>query len=50
MDDRVRSWAKLERADAGPRWANLRYPIDYQAIVYYSARKRGRARPELGLM
>jgi Fe-S cluster assembly protein SufB len=37
-----RHWAALERAEAEPRWANIRYePIDYQGIVYYSAPKRG---------
>ncbi len=36
-----RHWATLERAQAEPRWANIRYaPIDYQKIVYYSAPKR----------
>jgi Fe-S cluster assembly protein SufB len=35
-----RHWAKMERADAEPKWANIRYgPIDYQGIVYYSAPK-----------
>jgi Fe-S cluster assembly protein SufB len=33
-----RHWAKLEQADAEPKWANVRFgPIDYQAITYYSA-------------
>jgi Fe-S cluster assembly protein SufB len=36
-----RHWASLERADAEPKWANIKYgPIDYQEIVYYSAPKR----------
>jgi Fe-S cluster assembly protein SufB len=36
-----RHWQTLKRADAEPRWANIRYaPIDYQKIVYYSAPKR----------
>jgi Fe-S cluster assembly protein SufB len=36
-----RHWAKLEQAGAAPRWANVTYPpIDYQAIVYYSAPKQ----------
>jgi Fe-S cluster assembly protein SufB len=36
-----RHWATLERSAAEPRWANVKYPpIDYQAIVYYSAPKR----------
>jgi Fe-S cluster assembly protein SufB len=35
-----RYWAKLERAEAEPKWANITYgPIDYQDIVYYSAPK-----------
>jgi Fe-S cluster assembly protein SufB len=38
-----RHWVKLERSAGEPRWANVTYPpIDYQAIVYYSApRKSG---------
>jgi len=33
-----RHWASLEKADAEPKWANIKYgPIDYQNIVYYSA-------------
>ena len=35
-----RYWAKLEKAEAEPKWANIHYgPIDYQNIVYYSAPK-----------
>jgi Fe-S cluster assembly protein SufB len=35
-----RYWAKLEKSQAEPRWANIHYPaIDYQAISYYSAPK-----------
>jgi Fe-S cluster assembly protein SufB len=35
-----RHWAKLEKAEAEPKWANVKYPpIDYQDIVYYSAPK-----------
>jgi Fe-S cluster assembly protein SufB len=35
-----RHWAKLEKAEAEPKWANVTYPpIDYQDIVYYSAPK-----------
>src|SRR6202521_2769061 len=31
-------WASLEKAQAEPKWANIKYgPIDYQNIVYYSA-------------
>ncbi len=36
-----RHWASLEKAQAEPKWANLKYaPIDYQNIVYYSAPKQ----------
>ena len=36
-----RHWASLEKAQAEPKWANVRYgPIDYQEIVYYSAPKQ----------
>ncbi|HYY68466.1 MAG TPA: Fe-S cluster assembly protein SufB [Terriglobales bacterium] len=36
-----RHWAKLEKAEAEPKWANIHYgPIDYQAITYYSAPKQ----------
>ena len=36
-----RQWASLEKAQAEPKWANVRYgPIDYQEIVYYSAPKQ----------
>ncbi len=35
-----RHWAKLEKAEAEPKWANVKYaPIDYQDIIYYSAPK-----------
>ena len=35
-----RHWAKLEKSQAEPKWANIHYPaIDYQAISYYSAPK-----------
>ena len=35
-----RHWAKLEKADAEPKWAKIHYPaIDYQAVRYYSAPK-----------
>jgi Fe-S cluster assembly protein SufB len=35
-----RYWAKLAKAEAEPKWANITYgPIDYQDIVYYSAPK-----------
>jgi len=30
-----RHWASLEKAQAEPKWANVKYPpIDYQNIVY----------------
>ncbi|HEX6768648.1 MAG TPA: Fe-S cluster assembly protein SufB [Candidatus Binatia bacterium] len=33
-----RHWAKLEKAEAEPKWAKVHYPaVDYQAIRYYSA-------------
>ncbi len=33
-------WAKLEKSEAEPKWANIHYPpIDYQDIIYYSAPK-----------
>jgi Fe-S cluster assembly protein SufB len=33
-----RYWAKLERSEAEPKWANVHYPpIDYQDIIYYAA-------------
>jgi Fe-S cluster assembly protein SufB len=36
-----RHWAKLQQADAEPKWANVKFgPIDYQDIVYYSAPKK----------
>ncbi|MGC2606102.1 MAG: Fe-S cluster assembly protein SufB, partial [Silvibacterium sp.] len=35
-----RHWASLERAQAEPKWAHVKFPpIDYQDIVYYSAPK-----------
>ncbi|PSH03231.1 MAG: Fe-S cluster assembly protein SufB [Acidobacteria bacterium] len=41
-----RHWASLEKAQAEPKWANVKYPpIDYQDIVYYSAPKK---KPALG--
>src|SRR6266436_1638099 len=34
-------WASLEKAQAEPKWANVKYgPIDNQEIVYYSAPKQ----------
>src|SRR5207253_994442 len=36
-----RHWALLEKADAEPKWANIKYPpIDYQNIAYYYAPKQ----------
>jgi Fe-S cluster assembly protein SufB len=36
-----RHWASLEKAQAEPKWANIKYePIDYQNMIYYSAPKR----------
>src|SRR5205814_10433219 len=36
-----RHWASLEKAEAEPTWANVKYgPINYQDIVYYSAPKQ----------
>jgi Fe-S cluster assembly protein SufB len=36
-----RHWAALEKSQAEPKWANIRYgPIDYQDIIYYSAPRR----------
>src|SRR5438046_457053 len=36
-----RHWVSLEKADAEPKWANIKYgPIDYQDITYYSAPKQ----------
>jgi Fe-S cluster assembly protein SufB len=36
-----RHWASLEKAQAEPKWANIKYgPVDYQDIVYYSAPKQ----------
>jgi Fe-S cluster assembly protein SufB len=42
-----RHWAKLEKSQAEPRWANVRYaPMDYQQIVYYAAPKRKTGGPQ----
>ncbi len=36
-----RHWVSLEKAEAEPKWANIKYgPIDYQDMVYYSAPKQ----------
>src|ERR1044071_5891508 len=42
-----RYWAKLEKSEAEPKWANVHYPpIDYQAIRYYSAPRNKADRPK----
>jgi len=42
-----RHWSKLEKSQAEPKWANVRYSaIDYQAISYYSAPKGKADRPK----
>ena len=42
-----RYWAKLEKAQAEPKWANVHYPaIDYEAIRYYSAPRSKADRPK----
>jgi Fe-S cluster assembly protein SufB len=39
-----RHWASLEKAEAEPKWANIKYgPIDYQDISYYSAPQKKKA-------
>jgi Fe-S cluster assembly protein SufB len=39
-----RHWASLEKADAEPKWANIKYgPIDYQDLSYYSAPQKKKA-------
>jgi Fe-S cluster assembly protein SufB len=44
-----RHWARLEKAEAEPKWANVKYgPIDYQDIVYYSAPKQKPGLKSLG--
>ncbi|MBI3780393.1 MAG: Fe-S cluster assembly protein SufB, partial [candidate division NC10 bacterium] len=36
-----RHWAKLEKSEAEPKWANVKYPpIDYQNMIYYAAPKQ----------
>src|SRR5918996_1956256 len=42
-----RYWAKLEKSQAEPKWANIHYaPIDYQKIIYYSAPRTKADRPK----
>src|ERR1700733_3114580 len=37
----LKHWQSLEKAEAEPTWANIKYPpIDYQGISYYSAPKQ----------
>ena len=39
-----RHWVKMDKSAGEPRWANVTHPpIDYQAIVYYSAPKQSTA-------
>src|SRR3954452_841937 len=43
-----RHWAKLEKAEAEPKWANVHYPpIDYQDMIYYAAPKQKIAKGSL---
>src|SRR4030066_1613683 len=36
-----RHWVKLEKSQAEPKWANVKYPpIDYQGLRYYAAPKQ----------
>lgn len=36
-----RYWVQLAKTEGEPRWANIQFPpIDYQAIIYYSAPKK----------
>jgi Fe-S cluster assembly protein SufB len=36
-----RHWISLEKSNAEPKWANVKYPpIDYEDMVYYSAPKK----------
>jgi len=42
-----RYWAKLEKSEAEPKWANVHYlPIDYQDIIYYAAPKQNTGGPQ----
>jgi len=44
-----RHWASLAKAEAEPKWANIKYgPIDYQDMVYYSAPKQKPSLQSLG--
>ncbi len=36
-----RHWAKMEKSEGEPKWANVKYPpIDYQNMIYYAAPKQ----------
>ena len=42
-----RHWARLEKSQAEPKWANVHYPpIDYQNMTYYAAPKSQSQRPK----
>src|SRR6202165_4258471 len=42
-----RHWLKLEKQEAEPKWANIKYgAIHYQDIIYYSAPKPKKAGPK----
>jgi Fe-S cluster assembly protein SufB len=42
-----RHWAKLQAADAEPKWANVKFgPIDYQDISYFAAPKSQAGKPK----
>ncbi|MBI3988881.1 MAG: Fe-S cluster assembly protein SufB, partial [candidate division NC10 bacterium] len=42
-----RYWSQLEKSQAEPRWANVKYPpIDYQAIRYFAAPKQQKDQPK----
>jgi len=44
-----RHWASLAKAEAEPKWANVKYgPIDYQDMVYYSAPRQKPSLQSLG--
>ncbi|MGH9572188.1 MAG: Fe-S cluster assembly protein SufB [Candidatus Acidiferrales bacterium] len=43
-----RHWDSLEKKNAEPKWANVKFPpIDYQNIVYYSAPKQNKQLKDL---
>ncbi len=42
-----RYWVQLERSQAEPRWANIKYPsLDYQAIHYYAGLVQKSEKPQ----